>query len=246
MKKLLLACALGLSLLSSNSFAQLNNKGMMDKIKKEYPKLPVEEVTYIPEVKLYELRLAGTPVLSYTDENLDFLLTSGEIIDVKNRVSITNEREMLNVKRFFKSLPFNTAIKIQYGKGTRSVAIFTDPDCPFCKATDKEIHTKLANSDLTVYYFMNPLVIPGHEQAPLEARKIYCSPDKSKAWLNWMLNGQLPNNDGSCSTPLDLHKKIAMEVNFLSTPTLVFDNGYIFRGGMTADQIKEILAKKAP
>lgn len=242
----MLAIFLGLSLLATNSFAQLSPKAMTEKLVKENPNLPIEEVVYIPEVKLYEIRLKNTSVLSYTNESVDFFLTAGEIIDIKNKTSITNQRETANVKRFYKNLPFSTAIKVQYGKGSRSIAIFTDPDCPFCKTTDKEIHTKLNKSDLTVYYFMNPLKIDGHEQAPLKASKIYCSPDRSKAWLNWMLNGQLPDNPGTCATPLAQHKKIANEVNFNSTPIVLFDNGYVFRGSITAPQITELLNKKTP
>ena len=43
-----------------------------------------------------------------------------------------------------------------------------------------------------------------------------------------MLNGQLPDNPGTCATPLAQHKKIANEVNFNSTPIVLFDNGYVF------------------
>lgn len=244
MKKKLLALCIGATLLATNSFAELSNKDMMSKLKKENPNLAVDEVTYLPEVKLYEVIIKGNPTLTYTNENMDFFLAAGQIINPKNKTSISADREEANVKRFYKNLPFNTAIKVQYGKGTRTIAVFTDPDCPYCKSTDQEIHKKLNKSDLTVYYFMNPLNIPGHEQAPLKARKIYCSPNRAKAWTDWMLNNQLPNNDGSCKTPLDEHKRIANSVNFNSTPTILFDNGYVVRTALTAEQITDVLSKK--
>lgn len=245
MKNKLITLAISL-LLSANSFAQLSNKDMTNKMKKENPNLAIEEVTYLPKIKLYEVIIKGSPALSYTNENMDFYITAGQIIDPKSKSSISTEREEANVKRFFKKLPFSTAIKIQYGKGTRSIAIFTDPDCQYCKATDKEIHTKLNKSDLTVYYFMNPLKIDGHEQAPLKARKIYCSPNRSKSWLDWMIDGKLPANEGNCKTPLDEHKAIALSVNFNSTPTIIFDNGYVVRNALNAEQITEGLNKRTP
>lgn len=244
MKKKLIALCIGATLLVTNSFAELSNKDMTAKLKKENPNLIVEEVTYLPDVKLYEIILQGNPTLNYTNENMDFFLVDGQIINPKNKANINTDRENINVKRFYKKLPFDTAIKVQYGKGTRAIAMFTDPDCPYCKATDKEIHTKLNKSDLTVYYFMNPLKIRGHEEAPLKARKIYCSPDKSKAWVDWMLNNKLPNNDGSCKTPLEQHKQIANSVNFNSTPITIFDNGLVVRGGLTAEKITEVLSRK--
>ena len=233
-----------ISMLSMSSFAQMSNKDMLDKLQKEHPKLNVDSVEYIPSVKLYEIKRKGTPMLSYTNQNIDFLLAAGEIIDPVKKSSITSEREHQNVMKFFNNLPYNTAITYKFGKGTRKIAIFTDPDCPFCKETDKEIHSKLTNSDLTVSYFMNPLRIPGHEQAPLKAKKIYCSPNKEKAWTDWMLNGILPNNPGTCKTPVDQHKEIADSVRFNATPTIIYDNGLITRQKVTAEEIMQLLNSK--
>jgi len=248
MKKKIVTLILGSLLVTTGAFAQLSNKDMSVKIKKENPNLPVDEVIYLPDVKLYEITLKNNAPLIYTNEGMDFFITDGQIVNPKNKTNISEARNFAGVQRFYKNLPFNTAIKIQYGKGTRSIAIFTDPDCPFCKTTDKEIHEKLTKSDLTIYYFMNPLNIQGHEQAPLKARKIYCSPNRAKAWTDWMLNGQLPTNDGTCksASALDEHKNIANSVGFNSTPSILFDNGYVVKTALKAEQITEVLNKRAP
>ncbi len=244
MKKFKLLC---ISAMLFASFANAQNVSQMkEKIAKSFPNLNVEEVTYVKELNLYELRMKDIPTFSYTNENNDFFLINGELIDVKNKVNYTKDREFNGVKKFLASLRTDKAIVVKYGKGTRKMAVFSDPDCPFCKAMDQEIHTKLTNMDLTVYYYMNPLNIPGHEQAPLKAAKIWCDKDRSKAWVNWMLNGVLPTNDGSCKNPVADTKKFSAEAGFNGTPTIIFDNGYTARQQLSAEQIVQTFNAKKP
>lgn len=244
MKKILSVLFAALSLSSSLAFAITpQEKTMLDKINKEYPKLDINDVVFLPTVNLYELHIKNKTNLAFTNPNIDYILMAGEIIDVKNKKNITTDRESVNSQRFFNTLPTNKAIVIKYGKGTRKVAIFTDPDCPYCKASDRDIHSKLTNQDITFYYYMNPLRIPGHEEAPLKARKIWCSADRSKAWLDWITKETLPNNAGTCANPVAETKALSESVGFNSTPTLVFDNGLVWRGQIKAQEMQQIFDK---
>lgn len=244
MKKILSTLLLG-SVFASAIAATPQEKVMLEKLNKEYPKLNVEDAVFLPQINLYELHLKNNTALAYTNENINYMLMNGEIVDPSKQVNISVQREAINVNRVFNGLPINKAIVIKYGKGTRKIALFTDPDCPFCKTTDQDIHKGMTNEDVTFYYYMNPLKIEGHEEAPLKARKIWCSPDKGKAWVNWMMTGTLPNNAGTCANPVDDTKKLSTSLGFLSTPIMIFDNGYVWRGQMTTEQMKAML-KKAP
>jgi thiol:disulfide interchange protein DsbC len=220
-----------------------NEADLLKRIKKEYPNLNAEKVSFIKSVNLYEVRFKDTNNLSYTNNNMDFFIINGQIINPKTKQNITTERDLAFVREFVNNLPYDKSIMVKYGTGERKIVIFTDPDCPFCKDTDKMIHSKMKNDNITINYFMNPLRIPGHEDAPLKARKIWCSQDRSTAWVNWMVNGMLPNNDGSCKNPVDETKKIGTDSGFNSTPTIIFDNGYIWKGSITPEQIRDILNK---
>ena len=247
MKKILSGLLAIAAFSSSVAFAMTpQEKTMLDKLRKEYPKLNVEDVVFLPSINLYELRIKNSTTLAFTDPNIEYFLMAGEIVDAKNKKNISAEREIVNTQRFFNNLPANKAIVIKYGKGTRKVAIFTDPDCPYCKASDKDIHSKLNKQDITFYYYMNPLRIQGHEEAPLKARKIWCSADKGKAWLDWVYNERLPNNPGTCPNPVADTKALSESVGFNSTPTLVFDNGFVWRGQVNSQQITEIFKKGNP
>lgn len=246
MKKMLKKLSFGIilsSLLATSVFAQVD-RALTTKLQREYPNLNVQEVNMLPNVGLYEIRLKNSPRIVYTNKDVTFFLVQGEVIDPRNMRNLTKEREVANIKKFYNDLPFEKAIPVRFGKGTRSIAIFTDPDCPFCKSTDREIHQKLKNQDLTVYYFMNPLRIPGHEQAPLKAAKIWCSADRSKAWVDWMLNGVLPNNPGTCPNPVAETKALSTALGFNSTPMILFDNGLVWQGAAKGEDILEVLNQR--
>lgn len=244
-KNLLKTLMLSLSIVSFSVFAQDAQK-MKQKLDKNYPNLNIEKVEYIKNLGLFELEVKDSNIPAYTNENNDFFIINGQIIDVKNKLNYSKERDFIKVKTLFNSLPLDKAIKIQYGNGERKLAVFTDPDCPFCKQLDKEIHTNMKNDNITIYYFMNPLNIPGHEQAPLKAAKIWCSSNKSKAWLDWMLMGELPNNKGDCKNPVAETREIGRRAGYNSTPTIVFDNGYTADKVLSADQIRLVLKDKKP
>ena len=237
MKKSLIGLAVSVLLLTNNVYAQ-DAKKMQEKINQTYPNLNVVAVEYLKDINLYELKIKDTQTLSYTNEANDFFIIEGNIVDVKNKMNYTKEREYINTQKFFNALPKEKAIVVKYGKGTRKIAVFTDPDCPYCRTLDKEIHTKLKDSDITFYYYMNPLTgIKGHEQSPLKAAKIWCSADKGKAWVDWMLNGVLPNNEGTCKNPVAETKQFATSVGFNSTPMIILDNGLVANQALSSEQI---------
>ena len=242
-KKILATIVLGLGITLAQSAIAQNTNSVLAKIKQTYPNLQVEKVNYLPDIKLYELILKGNRLLTYTNEDVSFFVINGEIVNPKTKENIAKDRTVWNIKDFYNSLPYDKAISIKYGKGTRGVAIFTDPDCPFCKVVDKEIHEKLTKQDVTIHYFFNPLNIPGHEEAPLKAAKIWCAKDRPQAFKDWMLNGKLPNNNGKCENPVAATKELSTQVGFNSTPTLVFDSGYVWKGQITSDAIMEVFQK---
>ena len=84
MKKQLLSLLVG-STMSLMALAQSQESAILAKFKKEYPALNVDKVSYVASVKLYEFTTKDNLAPNYTNENLDFFLVAGEIIDPKNK-----------------------------------------------------------------------------------------------------------------------------------------------------------------
>ena len=182
---------------------------------------------------LYEALIGGE--LFYTDEKAEYFFF-GHIVDTKTRTSVTNERlqEIKAARRVpLDSLPLEFAIKIVKGNGERKLAVFTDPNCPYCKQLEKEL---LNITDVTIYTLLYPVLRGSMELSTL----IWCSQDQIKAWDDFMLRGVAPEAD-ECETPLPTLLKSGQENRVTGTPTLIFADGSIVGGMIPAAQIEERL-----
>lgn len=220
------------------------------KIKKEHPTFNFIDATYLPTINLFELRHQNNKVtaLSYANPELSYLFNSGDLLDLKNKVNLSavnvdKRQAPLIIADSFKTLPLDTAIKMTYGKtGVRAIAVFSDPRCPWCRKMDTDIMRNLKGVDLDIYYFMNPLNIRGHEDAPEIASKVLCADDKVKTWKEWMLLGKKPENDGkACEAIVKKHLAIAIERRYDSTPVILTDTGFVLPSTLSSQRFGDFL-----
>jgi thiol:disulfide interchange protein DsbC len=212
-------------------------------VKKElavkFPDMPVHSVKKAPVKGLYEV-VSGQQVF-YVDEKVNHVVL-GNLIDTKTRRNLTEERRegLLRVK--FEALPLDDAIKIVKGNGARKLAVFEDPDCPFCR----KLEADLARMDnLTIYVFLLPLD-QLHPEASLKSRKVWCAPDRVKAWLDVMTTGALPDNQGDCSNPVARTGELAQKLRIQGTPAIVFESGRLVPGAIPQAKIEELLNEPKP
>lgn len=204
-------------------------------IEATYPKVRVQSITKTPYSGLYEVFLDGQII--YTDEKLSFLIVEGRLIDPRNKRDITAERMDELTKVDIASLPLDKAIKVVKGNGSRKLVVFSDPDCPYCKKLEQK--DLLGMTDVTIYTFLYPLE-ELHPDAANKSRAIWCAQDKSKAWQDWMLNGQLPKSK-ECDAPIDELASLGRRLGITSTPTLIFANGKRVLGAYPAKEIEKLL-----
>ena len=160
----------GVILFGFVSFSRAELK--VDDVKKALPGTQIKEVNPTPIQGLYEV-IAGGNVL-YMDESGRYLLI-GEIYDLKTSKNITAIR-MEEINRVdFSSLPLDKAVKV--GSGKYRLAVFYDPDCPYCKRLYSELRD---SKEFTIYYFLYPLR-EIHPDAYDKSVKIWCSQDRAKA-----------------------------------------------------------------
>ncbi|WP_118811720.1 DsbC family protein [Neisseria bergeri] len=211
-------------------------KARLEKIY-ESQDLKVISVSETPVRGIYEVVISGRQII-YTDANADYLF-SGELLDINNRKNLTEQRMADLNKIDFASLPLDKAIKEVRGNGKLKVAVFSDPDCPFCKRLEHEFEKM---TDVTVYSFMMP--IAGlHPDAARKAQILWCQPDRAKAWTEWMRKGKFPAGGGICDNPVAETTSLGEQFGFNGTPTLVFPNGRTQSGYSPMPQLEEIIRK---
>jgi thiol:disulfide interchange protein DsbC len=195
--------------------------------------IKVDAVTKTPYLGLYEVRMENE--ILYTDEKMNYLF-SGNIIDGKSMQNLTEKRlrELTAVK--WENLPLDTALKTVRGNGKRTLAVFSDPNCPYCKRFEKDL-AKV--DDVTVYTFLYPILSQDSQE---KSKAVWCSADKSKAWSELMLNGTLPAT-ARCDTPIEKNLEFGRKHRVTGTPTLIFANGERVPGAIPSEQIEKLLAQ---
>ena len=189
---------------------------------------------------LYEVRFrssSGGMRIVYTDANATHIFL-GKIYETASDRDITEERlRKLNAIKF-DALPLEQAVKIQRGNGKRVLAMFSDPYCPACRQFEQTLQKV---DDITIYVFMFPVIRP---ELAEQSKQVWCSPDRAKAWLDVALRGKPPTAKQDCADPVAKNLQLGRSLGVNSTPTLVLANGERITGGLSRDDLVDVLDAK--
>jgi len=244
--RLLIVRALALRLLTgllvAASLPALANEAIIRKaIAERMPNAPkIDEVRPSPMPGLWEVRIGNE--VRYTDPTGTYLI-EGELIDLKAKKNLTEERITQLNRVDFASLPFKDALMWKNGNGKRRIAVFADPNCGYCKRFEKGLQEL---KDVTVYTFLIPIL---GGDSPEKARNIWCSKDNANAWLNWMLKSEQPSKlTAPCDeTALERNLALSRKIHVNGTPAIVLEDGNRIPGAVgPAELEKRLQALAAP
>lgn len=193
----------------------------------------IERIAPAPVPGLLEVLVGGQ--LYYATGDGRFVLR-GPLIDVAKGVNLTESRlEQINAIAW-DTLPLQLAIKRVKGSGRRHIAIFEDPDCPYCRILEKT----LADMDnLTIHVLLFP-IDQLHPEAAAKSRAIWCSRDRAKAWEEAMRTGTAAG-DGSCDNPIAAIAAFAERHRISGTPTMVLHDGRRLVGALPRAELEKQL-----
>lgn len=193
----------------------------------------IDEVSKTPMPGLWEVRV-GNDIL-YTDDGGNYII-QGSLIDTKQKRNLTEERMDKLLAINFSDLPLKDAFTIVRGNGKRKLAVFEDPNCPYCKRFERDLQ-KVDN--VTVYMFLYPIL---SADSTAKSKSIWCAKDKGKAWLDYMVRDQAPMGGGCDTAALDRNLEFGKKHKITGTPTLIFADGSRVPGAIPAAQVEKFLA----
>ncbi|MDP2795032.1 MAG: DsbC family protein [Sulfurisoma sp.] len=193
----------------------------------------VDSVRKAGVLGLYEVVVGGEIV--YVDEKAGYLIF-GNIVDVKAKKDLTEERKLKLAQIKFSDLPLDLAIKQIKGNGKRIVATFEDPNCGYCKKLAKEL---VGMTDVTIYTFLYPILSPDSLE---KSKNIWCASDKAKSWNDWMVNGSAPAAAKCDASAVDKTVAFGQKLNIRGTPTIFFTDGSRAPGYMPVAQLEKAIA----
>ncbi len=227
--RLLLLIALLLGTVANSSLCHADQAQIKRDIENRFPGVKVDSVVKTPYFGLYEILIGGE--LLYTDEKVTYLF-NGSIIDAQTRRNLTEERQQKLSAINFDDLPLDLALKQVRGSGRRIVAVFSDPNCPYCRTLDRQL---MQMQDVTIYTFLYPIL---RQDSVDKAKAIWCSRDRAKAYYDWMLSNKAPIGPANCSTPVDKILALGERLGIRATPTSFVVSGQRVMGARVADLTK--------
>ncbi len=176
----------------------------------------------------------------YVDFSKNYILP-GPIIEVKTGANKTIEQlgKIQEKKKVdFSKIPLPSPLVLGNPRAAVRVAVFTDPECPYCGNLHAELEKVVQErKDVAFHILLYPLAM--HKDAYWKSKSILCN--RSLKMLEESF-AQKPIPRSDCDTrEIDNNIRLAEALGITSTPTLVAPDGRVHSGTMPAKQIIEFI-----
>jgi len=214
---------------------KLEKKDAEEIIKKLLPAASVIDVKMSPVKGFWaiEVEMNGQRGGIYLDFTKKFL--SPQLVPLE--IAIRQAQQQAKPQKIeFSKVSLKDAVVLGAKNAKKKIAVFSDPDCPYCRKLHEEMKQVIAKrKDIAFHVLVYPL--PMHKEAYSKAQAVLC--EKSKALLDDAFSGK-PVPEPKCSNE-ELEQILAMgkDLNINGTPTLIREDGTLMSGTMPADKLIE-------
>lgn len=187
------------------------------------PGARVQAISPVPIAGLYQVIAHGQVFYMTADGRY---VIQGDAFDIRNRVALNGAT--MNRLRANAITKLEPAQMIRYAPPNpkHTVTVFTDIDCPYCRA----FHANMAAMNklgIAVDYLFWPRTGLGTSSAR-KAVDVWCASDRQAA-LTRAFEGA-PPGDARCESPVTHDFNLGVDLGVDGTPTIVADNGVVLGG----------------
>ncbi len=231
-----------LSCVSTLAFAQdtIDLEQLEAEISKRLPDLTVSSISETPLAGMYELISNGQ--IYYVGSGGRFII-DGNMIDLESRTNLTSERlGSIHIGLINEMDEEQMLIYKPENDTGRSITVFTDTSCGYCRKLHEEIDTFL-DQGVAVRYLLFPragLNSPSHQN--LES--VWCSDDPLDAMTTVKAGGAIPGR--TCNNPIESHMALAEQVGLRGTPLIYLDTGQQIPGYRAAHDLIQMVKAGEP
>lgn len=189
---------------------------------------------------LYELITDGA--IYYVSADGDYII-DGDMIDLATRSNITSARKgSIHLGLINAMDEKDMLIYEPEQESNRSVTVFTDISCGYCRKLHAELD-QLLEGGVRVRYLMFPRAGLGTPAAK-DLESVWCAADPQEAMTDAKAGGSI--TAASCENPIESHVALAEQVGLRGTPLIYLDNGEMVPGYRSADQLVQMINNSEP
>jgi len=227
-------CAVAFAILSMTT--QADELAIRNALRTRIPEAQIISIQKLPYAGLYEVavRRREETTIYYSDA-LGQVMIVGNLIDLRTDRNLTEERLRTLSAIDWNQLPFQWAIAMRRGDGRRQIAIFSDPNCPYCQKFERDLSTV---NNITIHIFPWAVIKP---ESVRQAKSVWCSKDRVKAWNDLMLKRIEPTAPTDCENPIEELIALGKRLGATSTPTWFLRNGEKYVGALPMSQVVPLL-----
>ena len=195
------------------------------------PRAANSEVIESPMEGVYQVNL-GDRVIYASKVGNHMLL--GEVYDTERKVSLADELQQQKALATIESMNESEMIVFSPEQTKRTMTVYTDVDCPYCRKLHKEV-PELVENGVKVRYLWFPrsgINTPSYDKAV----SIWCADDQQAAMDDAKLNDKIVA--AKCDpNPVSTQYASGQQVGVRGTPTIVLDDGTVIGGYMPAKNL---------
>lgn len=190
-----------------------------------------DSITESPMQGVYQVDLGNRIVfVSKVGEHLML----GDVFDTTRRVSLSEEIKQAKAVAIIEDIQESEMIVFEPEVTKRTITVYTDVDCAYCRKLHKEVPTLVENG-VKVRYLWFPrsgLNTPSYDKAV----SVWCAEDQLTAMNDAKLHNKIAN--ASCTpNPVASQYSSGNRIGVRGTPTIVVDDGTIIGGYLPANDL---------
>lgn len=189
---------------------------------------------------IYELITDGQ--IYYIDESAEYLL-DGSLIQLSDRANLTEARlGGIHMSLIGQISEENMLVYEPEEASTRSITVFTDISCGYCRKLHAELDT-LLEEGVRVRYLLFPRAGLG-SQGHKDLESVWCADNPQEAMTNAKAGGEI--EPMTCDNPIEQHVALAEKVGLRGTPLIYTDSGDKVPGYREAAELAGMVNSSEP
>ena len=213
---------------------------VMALLEERLPHIPLTGVSESIIPQLYEIITEGQ--VYYVDETAEFLV-DGNLIRLSDGTNLTDTTLGRIHTGFIDEIDEKDMLIYEPEEASdRSITIFTDISCGFCRRLHEEIDT-LLEGGVRVRYLMFPRAGLG-TQSHADLESVWCADNPQDAMTHAKAGGAIEPK--TCDNPIESHMELATKVGLRGTPLIYLDSGVKVPGYREAVELTRMVNTSEP